>query len=350
MSLYIGKDNNATNILHITKSTQSPDALKNGFIPNSTIFLSSEPLFEVIYEYTMPVPTATYSRYGHSTLPDVLSYYLNNDTYTSFLYVVDSFNNASSAFYSDIFYFKWENEAVSVVNTMPANNGKIIMFIISRQTTNTLNGTVSISKNNIIFDGTSLSGKKFLVFSSDIPNSEAIYRIGGNGFMYVSNSSSVDSFLFLPNKIQYSKSGNIYDFISQDTTSRVHSYYSSNNSGSLITHYNKYGISYDGEICKHIIREISANIFQQISVSFSYPFYYAEGWSGGGDVSNFNINITFSSNASKLLGFSLSPYMGFMIEWNHQTKTLFYGAHRYTDQIELEYAGSRVPIAIVKAI
>ena len=350
MSLYIGEDNTGSNILHLTKNNVNQNDIKNGFIYNSTVFLSSASIFEVVYTSNIAVPSATTNTYGSVALGTTLSGYLNNSAYTVFMYVVDGSNNASSAFYSDMFYFRWGTGNFTVANTSTANNGKTLLFVVAALVSNSLEGKILLSKNSIKFGSIDLALKKFIAFSTTAPSAVASYSLWQNGFMYIVDAIDAESFLFSSTAIQYKKSGVFYDFISVGISSRVHSYISFANSGIIGTHYDGRGISYDGQICKHSLPSIADNTYQQIHASFTYPFYYAEGWSGGGDTSSFNINVTFSSNESKLLGFALTPFMGFIIEWNHISKMFYYGAIRFTNDIELQYTGTTSPVLMLKAI
>lgn len=105
MSLYIGKDNNDVNILHMTRGNTSKENMQGGLI-NNTVYHSEYPFFEFLdtHIYTMPSIGAGYFNIVPATLKRILDgamfgvfcEYNNQGYFEQIVYTYDSIDSDGS--------------------------------------------------------------------------------------------------------------------------------------------------------------------------------------------------------------------------------------------------------------
>lgn len=244
MSLYLGKDNNNVSILHITKDSVPLNSLKTGKLP-STIFLNNlDFVTGVLYNLsdirfisngyynvtTGRVPysaiSAISSRFTSNLIP-IVFVIGDNKVLSSFenIYNADSYiwdyldtgvlpnsgyTGHSSSIPSSIYKYKVVNGSYSSLSLLVTNlsfnvNTKTIVF-----TNNVFSygGSISISKNDITINGTSLTTIPFMthkpltnvngitgnaagdkLYIPNVVNADGCSLYGNSSRVYIKNSS-----------------------------------------------------------------------------------------------------------------------------------------------------------------
>lgn len=333
MSLYLGKSNANTNILHITSSSETLNNLKTANRLQSTTFLSTLPMPEVVYFEYATIPTAVGSLAGAVDVSSNIRYYMDNPSYYVLQYVLLN-GYAYESLLCNVFVFSRENGSKKIYNGSSINNGQTILFIVV-QLSVFPSGPISVSSSDISIGNTSISAKKWLMYNTYYSSAYASnYLLTNNTYMAIVDSSGSSGFKFSKDKIQYTKAGNTYDLLSTSTLSRANAY----NLASSFSSSSGYWVSWN-------LPEVNNTVLQTVNIKVPLLMFYITYYSGA--ISDINIGLSFDlcvkSNENMNIVLNFVPYTLLYVSWAYSTKTLSITVTEQTSEVGAEYtSGNKV--------
>lgn len=330
MSLYIGKDNNGSNILHIATGTVSQSLMSNGTKLSNTIYHTGLNITEVIKTYTLSTPTAVNT---FISFPSDLTDYISSASYSVFFFIRDNttykyvesgltgyavtawgmslniINQAGWSSYSSL--FSYTRFLSSICNVIVCKNSA------------PLTGNILIDSEGVKIGGVNLAAKSYLILNSSSGGFSSYYN--GN---ITSTSKAIGTKILLDNKSL------IVDgttkIISDSVLSRVHASY----------HGNVSWVGSAGAIScvfSSVDTSISGSVTVRIPISVGWEVYSEGNSQSGSGTLLYTFQLSINSVSEIGGGF---PYAYHKITWNKASKTLTVTFDRMTDQIAFEYIGS----------
>lgn len=329
MSLYIGKDNSNNSIIHITSDQESNSSIKNGNRVNSTVFLSTLPIPEVVYVEYITIPASTATLAGSSNLSSTIVNYMSNPSYYVLQYVL--FNGYCYESMSlNVFILTRENGSKQICNLNSAVNGQTVMFIVTKLSSFPY-GSIYINNTNILIGNTSISSKKWLMYNTYYSAQYDInYKLTNNTYMSIVDSSGSSGFKFNKDSIQYIKNGSTYALLSTSTLSRANAYVLS----SVYSSASGSGISFT-------LSGINNNILQTVAIKIPLLMFYIVYYGGGSDINigiSFDICVKSNENMSTILNFV--PYTLLYVTWIASSKTFSITITPQTSEVDASYTGN----------
>lgn len=335
MSLYIGKDTNGGNILHLTSNTLNKETLANGLIVNNTVFHSSYPITTVIYNTVVTTPGFS-SPYeiGYQQLPAEANSYLSSPNNYVFI-LIQGLDGIYRDCGSSGVFISLSGSSYYISNTNSSLAGKGALVIVSNTYTYP-SGGISISKNQINIGGISLTSKKLLSINSNssYPYKNSYPIEGGYRLSLVDWANIVS--VGLDNKsITYKDlNNNKFEAISEVASNRIHTHTVGSVSGTID----------GGAIVAVLPISIQSSGRKFLNVTIPMSYYYGEGWSGSGNTWTGLLRLSGYTDRSFTIDAQFFPFLRCRFEYSSTTRVVKARLYRQTDQVEYYYTGGLNPI------
>lgn len=340
MSLYIGKDNSSSNIMHFTSSNTTKEEMLGGLIAGITVFHSKYPLTTIIYSTTLQLPGFS-SPYeiAYYELPAQANSYLALSTNHVFI-LIEGLDGVYRDCGSSGVFISISGSSYYISNTNSALAGKNALVVISNTYTYPP-GSILISKDEITIGGIDFKSKKLLTINSiGTQPYKKYYPLEGSNILSLVDLGGALS-VGLDNKsiTYYDENGIKFEVISQTAANRLHTHTTGNVTGWV----EEAGI-YDGQaVVANLPQYIQDSGRRFLNITIPMSFYYSESYSRSGYNWTGLLRLSGYTDKSFTIDAKFFPYLRCRFEYISATRTVKARLYRQTDQVETYYTGVANP-------